>query len=976
MKRISNSFKIFCQILLIFSCTVSFANQWHDEADRCWNEAQKFKKERDYKQAIEYFKRALVAERKNAEPRVNELIAELNEIARLYDILGNLDKSLNYYSLALKASRHYHNAEHESMALNNMGQTLGSLKRIEESLKFYRQALEASKTQGSKDITVLVLNNIAGTYRMMKDFPKALESYTEALTVAKESGGAFNIAAITSNIGTMYFFKGDFDAALEQYSKALDMDRNQKNDDYISIDLSNMSGVYAAKGRYGEALNYIEKSLEIDTRQKNERNIASRLNRIGYIYYRLNDSSQAIEHYNRSLEINMKLNDMVNAAFLQSNLGQVYDSMGRYEEALDHYIRALALNRDMEQDENILLRLSDIGMLYETRNRHGEAIDYLGKALLLDMMSEKRGRIAFNLSNIGRVMISLKKYDKALDYFKQSTDIYRELGDALAIGNDLINCGIVHYYLDEYGRAIEYLRQSIQILEKIGDKGDLKLLDIEADAYRWLIAAYVKASMPEKACESIETFNNNRIYIPTFDAVPSNLIKQTSFDNIKKTISENGAAVVFSNIAWDNPCAIFMDSESASGYELDKAWFVNTVYTARGKDIEKFMGEKKTDILFKIQQRSRRDYYYVEFEKIINYYRSLLSKKYITSAEYDIAKYLGKTLYQFLFRNIDGKISGKVELIIQPDGALSFIPFETLIMADGRFMVEKFDMKYRYSNAAQYAASGRINKIGRKSILAVGGMKPPPRATKKQIESARHFELIVEGIFGKIRSNKELREMYGFFGYEDFGTGPSSLSEINAITEGIKDAESVAGDTAAEIDLKRMSLSGALANHRILHFASRNIVVPEVPQLSALMVSYRSNAGSSDDGFMIAKEIASLNIGADLVHIGDMYMPSAGFARGEGLWNICGPFIDAGARGVSVSLWPMDESAKIFFLKQVYHLALDKGMPFDRAFTQIKRTFIQGKSDPGAAAPEPSGPESARNLSNPYFWGSFIYYGY
>jgi tetratricopeptide (TPR) repeat protein len=968
--------RILISLIILFFSAVSDANQWHDEADRCWNEALKFKKERNYKQAIEYCKRAVVAERKNADPRATELIAELNEIGQLYNILGDYDTSLHYYSLTLKTSEKYNNAEQVVIALNNIGQTYGNLKRIEESLKFYQQALEISKKQGSKDMMVLVLNNIAATYRVMKDFSKALDKYNEALSAAKESGSAFNIAAITSNIGTLYFFKGDYDTALENYSKALDIDRAQKNDEYISIDLSNISGVYAAKGRYGEALNYIEKSLEIDKKQRNEKNIASRLNRIGYIYYRLNDNNLAIEHYNGSLEINMKLNNTVNSAYLQSNLGLVYDSMGQYEKALDHYIKALALNKDMEQQENIMLRLSDIGMLYETRDRHGEAVEYLGKALLFDMMSEKRNRIAYNLSNIGRVMISLKRYDKALEYFKQSVGIYRELGDSLAIGDDLKNCGIVYYYLKDYIKAIEYLRQSIQTLETIKDKGDLTLQDIGGDVYRWLTATYIKASMPDKAYENIETFCINKIYALSSDVKPAKQIQSLSFEKLQKNLGKNGAAIIFSNTLWDNPFLIFVDSNSTSGYEIDKAWFVNTVYNKLGKDIEKFMGEKKTDIIFKIQQKSRHDYYYIEFEKIVNYYRSLLSKKYITGVEYETLKFLSKTFYQFLFQKIDEKISGKEELIIQPDGALSTVPFETLIMPDGRFMVEKFGMKYMYSYSAVEKASGRIDRIGRKAILAVGGMKPLPHATRKKIESVRHFDLIVEGIIGKIRSNKGLLEMYGFFGYEDFGDIPASVTEINAIKEVKKDADSVSGDMASEIELKRMSQEGLLANYRILHFASRNIVIPEVPQLSALIVSYRKNENKDDEGLMNAKEIASLKISADLVHIGDIYMPPAGYTRGEGIWNICSSFVDAGARGVSLSLWPMDEAAKIYFLKQVYQLALNKGMSFDRAFTQTKRAFIQGKMVPDAPDLGSSGSDSEGNYSNPYFWGSFIYYGY
>jgi len=39
---------------------------------------------------------------------------------------------------------------------------------------------------------------------------------------------------------------------------------------------------------------------------------------------------------------------------------------------------------------------------------------------------------------------------------------------------------------------------------------------------------------------------------------------------------------------------------------------------------------------------------------------------------------------------IEKQLEGKTELIIMPDGILGFLPFETLIMPDGRYLIEKY----------------------------------------------------------------------------------------------------------------------------------------------------------------------------------------------------------------------------------------------------------------------------------------------
>ncbi|OHD62935.1 MAG: hypothetical protein A2176_04805 [Spirochaetes bacterium RBG_13_51_14] len=959
-------------IIIALICALAHANQWHDEADRCWNKAQKLKSERNYKEAIEYLKRAVTAEKKNEKPRVDELIAQLNELGRLYDITGAYDKSLHYYALMRETSNKYRQPEQVALALNSIGQVYFNLNRFDDSLASYQQALDISKKRGHRDITALVLNNMGTTYRVMKDFTRALEQYNDALSTAKESGISSNVAVITSNIGTMYFFMGDYDRALKHYAEALDIDQRQGGEKNISIDLSNIGGVYFSKGRLGDALGHFEKALEIDTRMKNENNMASRLNRIGDIYYRLGDNTIAIENYNRSLEINLRLNNSVNAALVQSSIGQVYESMGRFEEALDYYIKALSLNREMELKENIALRLSDIGMLYETRERHGEAMDCLGKALFQNMMAEKRNKIADSLSNIGRIMISLKRYDRAVEYFNQSLEIYRELGDALSTGDDLKNIGIVYYYRGEYAAAVEYLQKAIGTLAPVKRRIDMNLMNVTGDAYRWLAAAFVKANRPDRAYETCEMFSAYKINSFISDDRPGNRKQSADFGILRNRIGANSAIVLFSNIIWDNPLMIYIDSERAEGYEIDKAAMVNAVYNVMGKVIEQFMGRKKTDIIFAINQKSRRDYYYVEFEKIISYYRHILSKKYITKEEFDAISYLGTMLYRFLFKNIEQRIEGKDELIIQPEGVLTTIPFETLTMPDGRFLVEKYSIRYSYSQTAAAQMPNRGSPAGKKSVLAFTGITTPLLPQRKAVESALQFEIITEDVIGKIRDNKDIGEMYGYFGIDNLRSILPVVTKASEISMIRSDAETVSGDRASESELKKMSRMNILGDYRIIHFSSGGIVVPEVPQMSVIALSCRKNEGDGNEGLLNAKEIAGLAIRADLVHIADLHIPPVGYTRGEGLWYLCSSFIDAGARGVSVSLWPVDEATNTSFMKRVYQLALDEGISFDRAFTKTKRSFIKGEFDAGTAG---SGVSEKGKHTNPYFWGSCVYYG-
>ncbi|MBP7734962.1 MAG: tetratricopeptide repeat protein [Spirochaetes bacterium] len=967
--------KIIITALVVCFSVIGGANQWHDEADRYWNEAQKYKKDRNYKQVIEYLKRAVTAERKNEIPRTEELIAQLNELGQTYDVLGDYNKSLHYYKLMLSTCRKYKVADQEAMAGNSIGQAYFHLDRFDEAMASYREALEISRKNAFKDRMVLVLNNMALAHRVQKDFIGARECYDEALKYARESKIGDNMAVTTSNAGTMYYFMKEYDRALELYSEALAIDRLRGSDEYLSVDLSNIGSVYAALGRYGEALNYFEKALEIDGRYKNEKNMASRYYRIGDIYFMVGDNTRAVVFYNKSLEINLKLNNTMNAARIQNSIGQVFDSMGKYEKALDYYVKALALNKDIELQENIALRLSDIGLLYEIRERYGEAVDYIEKALQRDKAAEKKNRIADNLSNLGRVMVSLKRHEKALEYFNQAMEMYRELNDTVSLADDSKNCGIVHYNMKEYEKAIELFEKARQIIESGTKKQGFSITDVRSDIYRWLIASYAKADKPEKAYEANELFCIGKIKSVLPDSALPLQTKSVSYDKLKKEIGDKTALVILANILWDNPFLIYIDSETAMTYELDKAATVNTLYNLLGKEIERFVGKKKTDIIFKISQKSRKDYYYIEFEKIINYYRSLLSKKYISGSEYAIQRSISKVLYQFIFQKIERNISGKDTLIIQPDGVLSTVPFETLATPDGRFLIEKAGIKYTFSQTCDAYFSERLYGAGRKTMLLVNGINASPNPSEKNIESSRHFEVIVEGINNKLLEHKSLLEMYGFFSVNDLSGLKSSTAEMNSLKAIAKDGDVITGDRVTETALTAMARAGSLATYRIIHILSRGIIIPEVPQLSSLLVSYKKDEEGGKDGILTVRKIASLGIRSDVVHISSVTIPMAGYSRGEGLWHLCGSFMAAGSRGVSLSLWEVDEAERSYFMKQVYEAAINKNVPFEGAFTQAKRTFIQGKIDQNSAVSTAAEGESGMKKSNPYFWGSFIYYG-
>jgi CHAT domain-containing protein len=176
-------------------------------------------------------------------------------------------------------------------------------------------------------------------------------------------------------------------------------------------------------------------------------------------------------------------------------------------------------------------------------------------------------------------------------------------------------------------------------------------------------------------------------------------------------------------------------------------------------------------------------------------------------------------------------------------------------------------------------------------------------------------------------------------------------------------AEVVTGADVNEAEVERRSASGALARYRMLHVATHGLVVPEVPALSALVLSRATtaNAAAGEDGYLRMDEIAALDLTADVVTLSACETGLGRLVGGEGVVGLTQAFFEADAGGVAVSLWQVADASTSVFMQAVYRQMEAEDVPFDAALTDVKRAFIRG--DYGEA------------YSAPYVWAPFAHYG-
>ena len=143
---------------------------------------------------------------------------------------------------------------------------------------------------------------------------------------------------------------------------------------------------------------------------------------------------------------------------------------------------------------------------------------------------------------------------------------------------------------------------------------------------------------------------------------------------------------------------------------------------------------------------------------------------------------------------------------------------------------------------------------------------------------------------------------------------------------------------------REAALGGGLARYRYVHFATHGILDTAYPELSGLVLSLVDRRGRPENGFLRAHEIADLRLAADLVVLSACRTALGKEIRGEGLVGLTRAFLDAGAEGVLVSLWQVEDRATAELMRRFYKGMLREGLPPPAALRRAQVSLWRERS--------------------------------
>ena len=240
-----------------------------------------------------------------------------------------------------------------------------------------------------------------------------------------------------------------------------------------------------------------------------------------------------------------------------------------------------------------------------------------------------------------------------------------------------------------------------------------------------------------------------------------------------------------------------------------------------------------------------------------------------------LAQQLGKALLQPALADLP---HGITNLVVVPDDAVWLVPFQALVLGDGKWAIERYAVTTVPAAAVSVMLWQRPARSGPARLLAFGD----PR----------------------------------FAGEDDSGVGPMALRaatpnaplprlpatarEVRAVARFATDAVIRLRDDASAAFLER----APLGSYRVIHFATHAVTDDNGIAHAGLALS----PGDGSDGFVSDGDLAALQLNADLVVLSACHTAGGAVLGGEGVRGLTAPLLQAGARAVLATEWPVDDA--------------------------------------------------------------------
>jgi CHAT domain-containing protein/tetratricopeptide (TPR) repeat protein len=616
---------------------------------------------------------------------------------------------------------------------------------------------------------------------------------------------------------------------------------------------------------------------------------------IGILYYEMSDVDKADAMLTEALAAARQAGDTLLQASVLLSKTAVEKTRGHFQQAIDFGNQALAIARQAGARSLEAELLNSMGSGYSQMGDHDHAAASYRAAIEIATSIGYRGVVVQATSRLGEVEMAREHYADAIELFRASTTANAALADmpykqwTVDLAWAQAESALGH--IDE---SVAHYRETMRMIEQM-ERGAVptelaRALPISTRRDVFEEAAGVEYDAGRTA-DALETADRSRA------RAFLDVLRESRLDPRPPELA-TVAAIQRELLDPDTVLIEYLLSEKRSW-----AWAV----TRDRVEVAALPGR-------------------AAIQALVTPERDALAEPVTTltaAGSLRAAQAREQQLYRMLIAPLESALTHATHLLIVPDGALAYIPFDSL-RAPGGYLLERFAITYAQSAAAHLALKRQI-----------GSQVPPVRT----------FVAFGDPVYDRVVPRVEGTRA-------DWAPIPGSRAEVLGIGLRYPSASRslMLGEAATESAVKRENL----AQYRYVHFAVHGFADEADPAKSGLALGRERGAG--EDGMLHMDEIARLRLNADLVTLSACRTAAGKLLGGEGLLSLSRAFFYAGARHVVATLWNVNDRSTADLMMSFY-AQLDKGLPVPDALRAAKLQMLRGPN---------------RAWQHPHAWAAFV----
>ena len=322
--------------------------------------------------------------------------AALNNKGFINDQIGNSDKAIVYYELAIKMQEFINDQKGMAYSLNNIAFIYDNKGDVPKSLEYMHKALKIQEEIQDKLGVAISFINIGNVLRAHGEESKSIDYFNKGLKMTEELKNNSHMAVALLNIGDVYYTKGDTANALKHFNKAIALYEKEGDEYGLAYALVNRGHIFKKQHQYDKALVIFERSLNMLEKQGDKAGVAKTLVNMVEVLLKQNNVNKASELAQKGLKISQELGYPIEMMASSELLSRIYATNKNYEKAYEMHVLYKQMADSVNRQEN---RKASIQKAFQYEYEKKAAADSVmvadeRKLFELKMQKEKTQRFA------------------------------------------------------------------------------------------------------------------------------------------------------------------------------------------------------------------------------------------------------------------------------------------------------------------------------------------------------------------------------------------------------------------------------------------------------------------------------------------------------------------------------------------------------------------------------------------------------